>query len=180
MRQGAGRAVGAVSADAPSGWWGGWAAAQPPSSDRPAAASRTTPPAPDQRPTSPATILIVEDHPEIQTTLAELLEDEGYGVVTAANGQDALTYLRQAATLPSLIVLDLMMPVMDGWTFRDIQARDPALQAIPVIVISAISNARQQRMPIAAAAYLPKPLNFQLVLQTVARLCVPASEDASR
>lgn len=120
---------------------------------------------------APRLILVVDDHYEIRVALAELLEDEGYQVITAAHGQEALALLQRGTIRPSLIVLDLMMPVMDGWTFREIQARDPVLQAIPVVVISAISNVQHQRHPIPAAAYLPKPLNFQLLLQTVIRYC---------
>ena len=163
-------------------WQGrGWAATdrQQRSSVIPTASIHTSQPAQDHRPASPCTILIVEDHPEISTTLTELFEDEGYLVVTAANGQAALAYLRHAATHPSLILLDLMMPVMDGWTFRAIQARDPAFQAIPVVIMSAISNVQQQQIPISAAAYLPKPLNFHLLLQTVARFCIHDSSDES-
>ena len=148
--------------------------------DSPAAHGPTAQRTPARHSAPPCTVLIVEDHPEISTTLTELLEDEGYQVVTAVNGQEALTYLRHAPQPPSLILLDLMMPVMDGWTFRTLQAGDPALAAIPVVVMSAISNVRYQQFPIAAAAYLPKPLNFHLLLQTVARFCVPDAPGESR
>lgn len=144
-----------------------------PSSHIPTPETPPTPRATAARPVVPCTILIVEDHAAISLTLAELLEDEGYQVVTTANGQEALTYLRHAAERPTLILLDLMMPVMDGWTFRSLQAQDPVFQAIPVVVMSAISNVRHQQVPITAAAYLPKPLNFHLLLETVARFCVP-------
>jgi CheY-like chemotaxis protein len=151
-------------------WQGG--TAQPPQLPR-LTATRSDPHH-GPRHVSPARclILVVDDHYEIRVALAELLEDEGYQVITA-HGQEALALLRRGTVRPALIVLDLMMPVMDGWTFREIQASDPALQTIPVVVISAISNVQHGRHPVPAAAYLPKPLNFALLLQTVTRYCCP-------
>jgi CheY-like chemotaxis protein len=83
------------------------------------------------------TILIVEDEPPIRDVLAEILEDEGYRVSTVSNGMEALTYLRQQADRPRLILLDLGMPVMTGWEFREEQLRDATLKDIPVVVMSA-------------------------------------------
>jgi CheY-like chemotaxis protein len=153
-------------------WWHGHTAQ--PTQPSPLTTTRSNP-SHGPRQVSPARclILVVDDHYEIRVALAELLEDEGYQVITAAHGQEALALLRRGTVRPNLIVLDLMMPIMDGWTFREIQASDPALQAIPVVVISAISNVQQQRHPVPAAAYLPKPLNFALLLETVTRSCCP-------
>jgi CheY-like chemotaxis protein len=73
------------------------------------------------------TIMIVEDDVDIADLVATTLEDDGYAVLVATNGQEALDKLRAAGTRPSLILLDLMMPVMDGWQFRKAQTADPAL-----------------------------------------------------
>ena len=83
-------------------------------------------------------VLVVDDDPDIRAFGAELLADEGYAVRTAANGRDALAAL--ASWRPDVILLDLMMPVMDGWTFLAAQQHDLELGHIPVIVMSASYN----------------------------------------
>lgn len=82
-------------------------------------------------------ILIVEDHSMLREALAELLRMDGYRTVEAANGEEALAILRSSAR-SDLILLDLMMPVMDGWKFLDMQRKDSILAAIPVVVMSAV------------------------------------------
>jgi len=83
-----------------------------------------------------ALVLLVEDDAAIRDSLGEALREEGVDVATAANGMEALGFLHNGMR-PSAIVLDLMMPVMDGWDFRYEQLRDPALKEIPVIVMTA-------------------------------------------
>jgi len=108
-------------------------------------------------------ILVVEDDDDIRDSLKELLEEEGYRVDTAANGQQALGKL-QEQELPQLILLDLMMPVMDGWQFQK-ELRDvPSLARLPVIVISASKFSRE---PLNAAAFIPKPLDAGVLLETI-------------
>src|SRR4029079_16312438 len=75
-------------------------------------------------------ILIVDDEPQIRALLADILTEEGYTVDTATNGQDAINYLQTTGVPPCMIVLDLMMPIMDGWQFRAIQQHDPTLAQI--------------------------------------------------
>jgi CheY-like chemotaxis protein len=82
------------------------------------------------------TILVVDDDVDIRASLCDFLEDEGYTIATAANGRDALDYLR-GNPAPSVVLLDLMMPIMDGYEFRTEQKRDPAIAAIPVVVMTA-------------------------------------------
>jgi len=82
------------------------------------------------------TILVVDDDADIRASLCDLLEDEGYAVATAAHGRDALDYLR-GHPAPSVVLLDLMMPTMDGYEFRAEQKRDPTIAAIPVVVMTA-------------------------------------------
>jgi CheY-like chemotaxis protein len=115
-------------------------------------------------------ILIVDDDPDIRETLSELLEGEGYRCAGAANGQEALLYLREAPS-PSLILLDLMMPVMDGFDFRDAQLETERWREIPIIVISASGRSKQAARDMAAADYLEKPIDVALLLQKVRSLC---------
>ena len=107
-------------------------------------------------------LLLVEDDPSIRATLAEMLEDEGYAVSTATNGREALELLRRNAP-PDLILLDLMMPIMDGWEFRVEQRADPVLAGIPLLAMSADLSAKARA--IAADAYLRKPIDFPELLR---------------
>lgn len=84
-------------------------------------------------------VLVVEDDPDIQAALAELLQDEGYIVDTASNGRSALRYLENGYR-PDVILLDLMMPVLNGWDVRRAQLADPSSRHIPVVLLSAGSN----------------------------------------
>jgi CheY-like chemotaxis protein len=115
-------------------------------------------------------ILVVEDDVTTRDALTLVLESEGYRVAAAANGQEALDHLRKAGR-PCIILLDLMMPVKDGWQFRTEQGRDPALSTIPVIVCSADGNVGQKAASLGAAGYLQKPVDFELLLQVVQRHC---------
>ncbi|HEX8788494.1 MAG TPA: response regulator [Telluria sp.] len=82
------------------------------------------------------TILIVDDDADIRAVLSEFLEFENYTVSTAANGREALAFLR-AHPRTSVVLLDLMMPIMDGFQFREEQKRDPAIASVPVVVMTA-------------------------------------------
>ncbi len=103
---------------------------------------------------SPA-LLIVDDDDSIRETLSEILEEEGYVVYRAADGREALAILRAGAPV-SVVLLDIMMPVMDGPTFRQEQLADAALRHIPVLVMTAAGPQAAARVP--AAAVLHKPL----------------------
>jgi CheY-like chemotaxis protein len=132
-------------------------------------------PVPATAPPSCAGILIVEDDFEIRTTLKEVLQDEGYDVAQASNGLEALKTLEALkaanAGLPCLILLDLMMPLMDGWQFRDAQLKDERLTDIPVVVLSADGNARQKAAAMNVAKGLPKPVRLEVLLSTIAEYC---------
>src|SRR5437762_11749160 len=91
------------------------------------------------------TVLAVEDDFDLRDALVPILEYEGHRVVSAANGQEALERL-QTMPPPSLILLDLMMPVMDGEEFRARQLRDPTLASIPVVVVSAHARSEERRV----------------------------------
>lgn len=105
--------------------------------------------------------MVVDDDPDIRDTLADVLEQQGFEVRVVANGHDALQLLRQDYR-PSVILLDLMMPVMDGWLFRSLQRTDPDLANIPVVVISA---APSWYSPIDVHHYVAKPLDFDRLVE---------------
>ena len=113
-------------------------------------------------------ILVVEDDKDLRASLCEALDFEGYEAVCAENGQDALGYLATGAR-PCVILLDLMMPVMDGWTFRQEMLKDPSLASIPVIIMTAAGLARAAT--IGARAFLPKPLHMGKVVGLVREYC---------
>ncbi len=114
------------------------------------------------------TILIVEDDADTREMLGRFLELEGYQVETAANGRQALDRL-EAGAPASVIVLDLMMPVMDGWQFRREQIRRAALASIPVIVVSAAGRERMERID--ANAILSKPVDLDELLARIDEYC---------
>jgi CheY-like chemotaxis protein len=117
------------------------------------------------------TILIVDDDAGIRQLLLLFLEHKGYTAKTVANGIEALDQLQPGQPLPQLILLDLMMPMMDGATFRQAQQADPRIAAIPVVVLSAAENIESQAPLLTADAYLPKPIEFDSLLQIVERYC---------
>jgi signal transduction histidine kinase len=112
-------------------------------------------------------ILLVEDDRSIRVVLKGILEEEGYDVTVAENGRQALERLRSSA-VPDLIVLDLRMPVMDGWEFRAAQKSDPALARIPVLAVSADGSAKAAAID--AQAYLRKPLSTDALLNAIGRI----------
>ena len=114
-------------------------------------------------------ILIVEDDPDTREMLARFLEIAGYEVAQAANGLEALDVLRSGAEA-SVILLDLMMPIMDGWQFRAAQTRDPLLSHIPVVVVTA-AGARERIPAIDADAWLSKPIDLDGLLETLDAFC---------
>jgi CheY-like chemotaxis protein len=114
-------------------------------------------------------VLVVEDDPDIRDTIAQILQEEGYQVRAASNGQEALKLL-EAGPVPKLILLDLMMPVMDGWLFRaEQQKMAPPISEVPVVVLSADGNVRQQAVKLKANGALRKPVGIDVLLATVER-----------
>ena len=113
-------------------------------------------------------ILVVEDDDGIRDSLKDLLEFEGYQVQTARHGQEACEQLLSGTSLPALILLDLMMPVMDGWEFLKIQSGDPSLSKIPVVIVSAAGD--HAKVP-QAQAYLRKPIHLDKFMEVVKSFC---------
>jgi signal transduction histidine kinase len=114
-----------------------------------------------------ARILVVEDDPGIRDSVQMALEDEGFRVTCAEDGQQAFELLRSGLA-PDIIVLDLRLPVMDGWEFRAAQKKDPALAAIPIVAVSADDSA--QAAAIDAQVYLRKPLSTDVLLDSILRV----------
>jgi two-component system response regulator MprA len=120
---------------------------------------------------SKKTVLIVEDDISIRRDLCELLTLEGYEVLLAENGEAALTVLRSVSSLPDLVLLDITMPIMDGWAFRAAQMQDPALAALPVVVMTADGHAPEKAKKMNAAGFVRKPIgDIDVFLSEVARL----------
>jgi two-component system, chemotaxis family, chemotaxis protein CheY len=110
-------------------------------------------------------ILLVEDDPEARDEMAWVLRREGYAVVVAADGEEALEAVRRE--MPALILLDLMMPVMDGFEFRVRQMQDPALAEIPIIVLSGGWDLQRKAAALGATACLQKPVDPSRLLEMV-------------
>jgi CheY-like chemotaxis protein len=124
---------------------------------------------PDRLPTHD--ILIIDDDHAIREMLTEALEDAGYRVASAENGQQALILLRATPMLPCVILLDLMMPVMNGWEFRAAQQADAQLAAIPVVVLSARPSLQNDAFITTVEEFLQKPVEIIQLLNVVARYC---------
>jgi CheY-like chemotaxis protein len=116
-------------------------------------------------------ILVVEDHADTRNVMRTLLETEGYRVICAANGLEALEGLHNGEP-PCLILLDLNMPVMDGLRFGQEMRRDPEMLHIALVVISADENLTEVAASLGAAGYCSKPVNIDWLLETIHRLCV--------
>lgn len=115
-------------------------------------------------------VMIVEDDAFIRDDLAEILADEGYPVATAGNGAEALDLLR-GGDPPSLILLDLMMPVMDGWQLRRELLKDAALARIPIVVLSGAGSVKSEAASLGAVGYVSKPFKLETLLRLIARHC---------
>jgi CheY-like chemotaxis protein len=116
------------------------------------------------------TVLVVEDDSDIRDELADVIEDSNYRTIRAANGAVALQKLR-GGPRPCVILLDLMMPVMDGRAFLAEQQSDAALKEIPVVVLSAHIDGARAGTQMSAAAFLKKPIDLAELLSTIARFC---------
>jgi CheY-like chemotaxis protein len=119
----------------------------------------------------PHRIFVVDDEDMIRDSIVEFLDENGYDAVGAAHGRDALDKLAASRPRPCLILLDLMMPVMDGRSFREEQLQTPELASIPVVLFSAYRDVAKTAGELNAAGHLAKPLNLTMLLQTVQRHC---------
>ena len=116
-----------------------------------------------------AAVMVVEDDDCVRELVIEILGGGGFTAVGVGNGEEALQHLRRERPHPALILLDLMMPVMDGWQFRMEQLKDPSLARIPVVVMSASDGGA-----VPAEGHVGKPFEIEALLRLVSRLA-PAS-----
>lgn len=121
---------------------------------------------------SPATVLLVDDDLDLREAAAEALEDAGYRVVRADDGRRALEEMTQGGLRPDLILLDMMMPNLDGWGFRVAQKQVPDIAEIPVVALTAYALTDDEREQLDATAILRKPVALEELMRAV--------EEASR
>jgi CheY-like chemotaxis protein len=123
-------------------------------------------------------VMVVDDDEDIRESLTLMLTLKGYAVVSAADGQEALRLLREAAHEPCVILLDLMMPGMNGFQFREALTADPILRAVPVVAITGAGPAYHRRSAELEIELLPKPFDFGVLLDVVRRFCPPPAAPA--
>jgi CheY-like chemotaxis protein len=117
-------------------------------------------------------VLVVDDDTDIRESISHLLEYEGYKVSTAGNGVEG--FQRLLLERPSLILLDLMMPVMDGWQFKMEFDTRPDLVGIPIVVVSADGNIAEKSNSIGIKEFLTKPIDIDTLLGLVKKYCSPS------
>jgi two-component system, chemotaxis family, chemotaxis protein CheY len=111
-------------------------------------------------------ILLVEDDKDISDSITEILSSEGFEVIRAGNGREGLEALKQHSET-RLILLDLMMPVMDGFEFQAAIASEPGYAKIPIVVMSADGHVREKKARVSAVEYLRKPVDIDVLIDTV-------------
>lgn len=117
------------------------------------------------------TILLIDDHDDVRDGLEVVLHHQGYTVETACNGREALQKLR-AGLRPCIILMDLMMPIMTGYEFRQEQMTYPEFSDIPLIVYSGVTNLRENAEHLHAAAYAEKPMEMDRLMALVRHHCL--------
>jgi CheY-like chemotaxis protein len=118
-------------------------------------------------------VLVVEDDADVRQAVLEVLADQDYDAIAATNGAEALKRLHSdsEANKPCLILLDVMMPVMDGWAFRAAQTSDPELRKIPVVVLTAHGSAQRVAIDMKVDGFLRKPVDLETLIATVHKYC---------
>lgn len=120
-------------------------------------------------------VLVVEDDSALREALVQVLADEGYDLLSARDGLEAVNCLKKG-NRPDVILLDLSMPVVNGWEFRMFQKRDPELAGIPVILITAGGYSREEVAWLEPSAMIPKPVDLSALLAVVHRFCARPEE----
>lgn len=118
-------------------------------------------------------LLIVEDSKDILDLVLRFYRAEGYETVAARDGKEALDLLRSRPDLPAVILLDLMMPVMDGLRFREAQTADARLAAVPVVIMTADANAAEKAAEAGVRGYIRKPVELQVLLAVAQKFVSP-------
>jgi CheY-like chemotaxis protein len=124
-------------------------------------------------------ILVADDNDDIREAIVEALENEGYRVSSARNGSEALTLLKDLPE-PTLVLLDLMMPVMNGWEFLDAQKKDARFAGHTIVTLSAVnpSQSLEDQTPLVTAGSIRKPFSLGKLWETVEEFCGPPSRGA--
>ena len=120
------------------------------------------------RPASEPYVLVVDDDPAIRGLVADALREEGYVVDLAAHGREALEAMR--ARRPATVVLDLMMPTMDGFTFMEACHHEQLCDNVPIVVISAVHDALQRIKDVPIHACIAKPFDLDELIRTITEL----------
>ncbi|MEP7127019.1 MAG: response regulator [Byssovorax sp.] len=115
-----------------------------------------------------ADILLAEDDADLREAMVDTLSEAGYTVEAVANGRDALEWLEDTLHAPKLILLDLMMPVMDGWQFLDEREKTPKMASVPVVVLSANGSFTAKSETV---SFMRKPVKVQPLLALIAMYC---------
>ena len=111
------------------------------------------------------TVFVIDDDHDVRAALEETLRDEGYDVVCAVDGADALEKLRVMPLKPDVLLLDLMMPTMNGWQFREEQLRDPALAGICTVVLTADASAGVDALD--GVHFVRKPIKLDRLIEMI-------------
>jgi CheY-like chemotaxis protein len=119
-------------------------------------------------------LLVVDDDDDIREALASVIRQEGYAVDEAPDGRVALEYLRSSPNKPCVVLLDLMMPVMNGWDLVDEIANDQALRSIPVVLLTADTRGASSDPRTSGLPVVPKPLDLDMLMRFVEQSCGPA------
>lgn len=123
--------------------------------------------------TAPCRVMVIDDDADIRESLADALAEAGHDVLCAGDGAHGLRVLAGGVPLPGLILLDLMMPVMDGLDFRAAQLADPRLRDIPVVLLSADAAVRERAAELKVSGFYRKPIGLQSLYELVARYGEP-------
>jgi CheY-like chemotaxis protein len=121
-------------------------------------------------------VCVIDDDVDIRDVLSDVLTFEGYDVLVASDGEEALKRLRGHESSCALILLDLMMTRMNGWEFRRKQAEYPALESVPVMLLTGAGGAAKAAADLQTAGVLEKPIELDVLLETVARFVNPAAQ----
>jgi CheY-like chemotaxis protein len=115
-------------------------------------------------------VLVVDDDPDVRGAVADVLQDARCSVALAGNGREAIDALERGVA-PELILLDITMPVMDGWAFLEWKRTRPELATVPTVVLSAARNIEQRTASLGAACRVAKPVTMRGLLEVVGRYC---------
>lgn len=125
-------------------------------------------------------VLVVEDDEDVRDCILQVLQDEGYSVEVAVDGKEGLEKLAKMP-VPTLVLLDLMMPSMNGWEFLDVQKKDPALAEHKIVTISAVkaNKSIEDSTPLETDGSIKKPIHLELLWEKVTEFCGPSRATVS-